>query len=121
MVQQSGPQPAGESRTGLRTAGIITAAFGGAAVVAGVILNLKVNSMASDMQKTNGYTDSKDSDRKTYESLGWAGYGVGAACVVTGAVLYYLGARSGSTGTSSVAFVPTLAPGQAGAIVKGAF
>jgi hypothetical protein len=121
MVQQSGPQPASDSGAGLRTAGIITAAFGGAAVVTGVILNLKVNSMASDMQKTNGYTDSKDSDRKTYVSLGWAGYGVGAACVVTGAVLYYLGARSGAPGAASVAFVPALAPGQAGAFVKGAF
>jgi hypothetical protein len=91
IVQQTNPQPANESGSGLRTAGIITAAFGGAAVVTGIILNLKVNSMASDMQKTNGYTDSKDSDRKTYETLGW------------------------------VALVPAFAPGQAGAIVKGVF
>ena len=121
IVQQTNPHPVNGSGSGLRTAGIITAAFGGAAVVAGIILNLKVNSMASDMQKTNGYTDSKDADRKTYETLGWAGYGVGAACVATGAVLYYLGARSGAAGTASVALVPAFAPGQAGAIVKGAF
>ena len=121
IVELTNPQPASESGSGLRTAGIITAAFGGAAVVTGVILNLKVNSMASDMQKTNGYTDSKDSDRKTYETLGWAGYGVGAACVAAGAVFYYLGARSGAAGTASVALVPAFAPGQAGAIVKGAF
>ena len=119
MVQQTNAQPAIESGSGLRTAGIITAAFGGAAVITGVILNLKVNSMASDMQKTNGYTDSKDSDRKTYETLGWVGYGVGAACVATGAVLYYLGVRA--PGTASVALVPAFAPGQAGAIVKGVF
>jgi hypothetical protein len=121
MLQQTSPQPASESGAGLRTAGIITAAFGGAAVVTGIILNLKVNSMASDMQKTNGYTDTKDSDRKTYETLGWAGYGVGAACVAAGAVFYYLGARSGAAGTASVALVPAFAPGQAGAIVKGVF
>ena len=121
MVQQTSPQPAIESGAGLRTAGIITAAFGGAAVVTGIILNFKVNSMASDMQKTNGYTDSKDSDRKTYETLGWVGYGVGVACVATGAVLYYLGLRSSPPGTSSVALVPAFAPGQAGAIVKGVF
>ncbi|HEX7500247.1 MAG TPA: hypothetical protein VF524_08060 [Polyangia bacterium] len=119
IIQQSNPQPASESGSGLRTAGIITAAVGGAALVTGVILNLKVNSMASDMQKTNGYTDGKDSDRKTYETLGWVGYGVGAACVATGAVLYYLGVRA--PGTASVALVPTFAPGQAGAIVKGVF
>jgi hypothetical protein len=121
IIQQTNPQPVGESGSGLRTAGIITAAVGGAALVTGIILNLKVNSMASDMQKTNGYTDSKDSDRKTYETVGWAGYGVGAACVATGAVLYYLGIRSGATGTATVAFVPAFAPGQAGAIVKGVF
>ena len=90
-------------------------------MVTGIILNLKVNGMASDMQKTNGYTDSKDSDRKTYETLGWAGYGVGAACVATGAVLYYLGARSSAAGTASVALVPAFAPGQVGALLKGAF
>jgi hypothetical protein len=118
-VQQTNAQPASESGAGLRTAGIITAAFGGAAVITGVILNVKVNSMASDMQKTNGYTDSKDSDRKTYETLGWVGYGVGAACVATGAILYYLGARA--PGTASLALVPALAPGRAGAIVKGVF
>jgi hypothetical protein len=121
IVQQTNQQPAGESGSGLRTAGIITAAFGGAAVVSGVILNLKVNSMASDMQKTNGYTDGKDSDRKTYQTLGWVGYGVGVACVATGAVLYYLGVRSGPPGTSSVALVPAFAPGQASASVKGVF
>ena len=121
MIQQSTPQPASESESGLRTAGIITAAFGGAAVVTGVILNLKVNSMASDLQKTDGYSAGKESDRKTYETLGWVGYGVGAACVATGAVLYYFGLRSGATGAASVAFVPALAPGQAGASVKGAF
>ena len=119
IVQQTNPQPASESGAGLRTAGIITAAFGGAAVITGIILNLKVNSMASDMQKTNGYTDSKDSDRKTYETLGWVGYGVGAACVATGAILYYLGIRA--SGTASVALVPAFAPGQAGAFVKGVF
>ena len=105
----------------MRTGGIITAAFGGAAIITGVGMNLKVNSMASDIQKTDGYTASKESDRKTYETLGWVSYGVGAACIATGAVLYYLGQRPGSAGSSSVAFIPAFAPGQAGAILKGAF
>jgi hypothetical protein len=90
-------------------------------LVAGIILNLKVNSMADDLQKTDGYTAGKESDRKTYETLGWAGYGVGAACIAAGAVLYVLGLRSGSPASTSVALFPTFAPGQAGAVVKGAF
>jgi len=61
MPSDSSPAPG----AGLRTAGVITAAVGGAALVTGLILNLKVNSMASDFQTLNGYTDSKESDRKT--------------------------------------------------------
>jgi tetratricopeptide (TPR) repeat protein len=121
VVQQANPQPAGQSGSGLRTAGIVTAAVGGAALVASVVMNLKVNGMASDLQKTNGYDSGKVSGRNTYETLGWVGYGVGAACVATGAVLYYLGIRSGASGSASVAFVPAFAPGQAGAVLKGAF
>ena len=121
VIQQTNPRLEGESGSGLRAGGIITAAVGGAALVTGVILNLKVNSMASDLQKTDGYTASKESDRKTYETLGWVSYGVGAACVATGAVLYYLGQRLGSPGSLSVAFVPAFSPDQAGAVLKGAF
>ena len=121
IVQSASPQAAGEPGSGLRTAGIITASVGGAALVAGIILNLKVNSMASDFQNLNGYTDSKESDRNTYETLGWTSYGVGGACVATGAVLYYLGVKAGKNGFSSVALLPALAPGGAFAVVKGAF
>jgi hypothetical protein len=120
-VQQTNPKLGSESWSGLRTAGLITAAFGGAALITGVVLNLKVNSMASDLQKTDGYTAGKESDRKTYETLGWVSYGVGAASIATGAVLYYLGRQPGSAGASSIAFIPTFLPGQAGAILKGAF
>jgi tetratricopeptide (TPR) repeat protein len=121
IVQTTRPSPASEPGSGLRTAGVIAASLGGAALVTGVILNLKVNSMASDFQSLNGYTDGKESDRKTYQSLGWVSYGVGAACVATGAVLYYLGARAGKHGSTSVALLPAFAPGGALAVMKGAF
>jgi hypothetical protein len=118
---QAGPdhaQVAVSPGAGLRSAGIITAAVGGAALVAGVLLNLKVNSMASDFQSLNGYTDSKESDRKTYQTLGWVSYGVGAACVATGAVLTILGLQD-RQGSTPMAFVP--GPGGASAVFKGAF
>jgi len=121
VVQPSNPPSANEPGSGLRTAGIVAAAVGGVALGAGVILNLKVNSLASDLQKTDGYFAGKESDRKNFETLGWVSYGVGAACVATGAVLYYLGLRSGSAGSTSFALVPAFAPGQAGALLKGAF
>jgi hypothetical protein len=104
--------------SGLRTAGIITASVGGAALVTGVLLNLKVNAMARDMETPGRYSDSKESDRKSYVAWGWVSYGVGAACVATGAVLYGLGWKSG---TSSLALLPSFAHGEAGAVVGGAF
>ena len=122
VVQQTNTRPASETGSGLRTAGIVAAAVGGAGLVAGVLLNLKANGMTSDMLKVDGYTDATESDRKTYETLGWTSYGVGAACVATGAILYYLGSRPATaSGSTSVAFLPVFAPGQAGAMVKGGF
>jgi len=120
FARQRAAQPS--AGAGWRTAGIVTAAIGGAAVVAGVALNLKVNSMAEDLEKTDQYSDAKESDRKTYRALGWAGYGVGVACVATGAVLYLLGRRPlRADSPPPVALVPTFATGQAGAVLQGAF
>ena len=108
-----------DTGSGLRTAGIATVSVGAAALVASAILNLKVNSIASDLTKTDGYSPSKESDRKTYQTLGWVGYGIGAACLATGAVLYILGVRSGDGGR--IALVPTLGSDHAGAALQGAF
>lgn len=113
--------PVGSRGSGMRIAGIATAAAGGAALVTGVILNIKVNSMASDFQTPNGYTPSKESSRASYETLGWLSYGLGAACITTGAILYVLGLRSGVNSSSSVALLPAFAPSGGAAILKGAF
>jgi tetratricopeptide (TPR) repeat protein len=105
---------------GLRIGGIVVASVGVAAAGAGLLFNLKANSMVNDMYKTqDGYT--KESDRKTYANLAWIGYGVGAACVVTGAILYGVGLKAKSSSSSSVALVPTLGPDHAGALLTGAF
>jgi hypothetical protein len=123
IVAQPEPQPAAtNSGSGLRVAGIVTASVGVAAVVAGVLLNLKVNSMLNDMETTvGGYSAAKNSDRKTYEALAWTGYGVGAACVVTGAILYGFGLRASRRSSTGVALLPAIGPGQAGALLTGAF
>jgi tetratricopeptide (TPR) repeat protein len=101
------PQPASETGSGLRTAGIVIAAVGGAALVTGVVLNLKANSMASDYETFNGYTKQKESQRKSYETSGWVSYGAAAACLTSGALLYYLGARANKDGSPSVAVLPS--------------
>lgn len=115
------PETSGSTGAGLRTVGGVTAAVGGAALLAGIMLNLKVNSMADDFSTLDGYTDTKESDRKTYETLGWVGYGVGAACIATGAVLYVLGHRVGKQRSSSLALTPAFTEGGATVILKGGY
>ena len=121
VVTQHAPQPASTSDgAGLRISGIVVASFGVIATGAGVLFNVKANGTVDDMYSTyDGYT--KESDRKTYETLAWVGYGVGAACVVTGAILYAVGLKARSNSTGSVALVPTAGPDRAGAALIGAF
>jgi hypothetical protein len=120
-VAQPAPQPDSTSDgAGLRIGGIVVASFGVIAAGAGILFNAKSNSMVNDMYSTyDGYT--KESNRKTYETMAWVGYGVGAACVVTGAILYAVGLKARSNSTSSVALVPTVGADRAGAALTGAF
>jgi hypothetical protein len=110
-----------KSGRGLRTAGIVLGAAGVASVVAGVLLSLKGNSLAGDMEKLDGYSPDKESSRKDYRNLSMVAYGVGAACVATGGILYFLGLRAAATATPSVAFAPVVTPHGAGAALTGAF
>lgn len=121
VAEPANPQTQPASGSGLRVAGITTASVGAATLVAGVLLNLKVNSMASDLETYGNYTDNKESQRKTYETLGWISYSVGGACVAAGALLYYLGLRSESHASISTSLVPVFAPDRAGAAIGGTF
>ena len=120
-LQQANPRSAATPGSGLRAAGVITASIGGAGIITGVALNLKVNSMATDMENLGNYSASKESQRKTYETIGWIGYSVGAACIATGAVLYYLGVRTARQNSATLALLPLLAPNHAGASLGGTF
>lgn len=118
--QPTTPKP----RKGLLTAGVITGVVGLAAVGAGIAFNLKANSMVDDMEtKVDGYTSSKNSSRSTYATMTWVGYGVGAACLATSAVLVGLGiaSRRASSAPASVALVPSIGPDQAGVLLRGGF
>jgi hypothetical protein len=117
-VEQATPAPAPRGR-GLRVAGIAAGAVGAASLVTAMVLNVKANTMADDLNQPAGYDRDKVSQRSNYETMSWVGYGVGSACLVGGAVLYYLGRRSGSA--PAVALFPTVASGQAGVNLHGAF
>jgi len=115
VVPQPQPAAASPAGGGLRVAGIVTASVGAAAVIAGVVLNLKANSMVSDAQDL--YDRDTYSSSKDYKTMSLVGYGAGAACLVGGALLYYLGVRAGS----QVAVSPVVGQGTAGALLGGTF
>jgi hypothetical protein len=121
MAGTQQPQLDGKAGSGLRIAGVTVAAVGAAAIITGVTLNLKVNSMSSDLAKSDNFNRDTDTSRKNYTTLGWVSYGVGAACLAGGSLLYYLGWHSGQGSGSSVALVPNVAPRMAGAVLTGAF
>jgi hypothetical protein len=100
--------------SGLRVAGIVVGAVGVAAVAAGALMSMKTHSLVDDMY-SNGFDPNKESSRKTYETMGWVSFGVGAAAIVAGATVYYLGwsaARSGSAETN-ISLVPVFGPDRA--------
>jgi tetratricopeptide (TPR) repeat protein len=115
MVLSATPS-SGRPGGGLRAAGAVVGAVGVAGVVTGLILNLKVNSMSSDVEAD--WNSGKNSTRQSYKTIGWAAYGAGAACVVGGALLYYLGWQRGEHGAS---IVPAVGPDMAAALLVGAF
>jgi tetratricopeptide (TPR) repeat protein len=109
------PASAGPDGGGLRVAGIATGVVGVAALAAGVVLNLKANSMVNDVQ--NRYDGGTLSSSKDYKTMSVVGYGAGAACLAGGVLLYYLGVRAGS----QVTVAPAVAEGTAGALLTGGF
>jgi hypothetical protein len=121
VATQAEPQddPSG-SGAGLRISGIVAASVGLAAVATGVVFNLKANSTAKELKNIGGYSPSKESSRKNYQTAAWIGYGAGAACIVTGAVLYIVGIKQPDS-AQSLALLPVISGGQAGVALTGGF
>lgn len=125
MVAQPAPETKPQARragAGLRIAGIATASVGVAALVTAIVLNVKANGIIHDMTAVNnGYSPGKADDHDSYKTAAWVGYGVGAACVAAGAVLFGLGLRSGAAPSSNLALAPVVGPDHAGAMLAGGF
>ena len=65
------------------------------------------------------FDSSKYDPSKTYRTMQWVTLSVGAAAIVTGGVLYYLGASKKSA--SPVAIAPIVGPGLGGAALSTSF
>ena len=109
------PSPSDGSRgKSLRVAGIISAAVGVAAIGTGVGLALKANSLSA-----TDYSRSREDERASLKTWSMVGYGVGAAAIVTGVVLYIVGWPSEQS--SSVALLPVVASDGASVLLNGRF
>jgi tetratricopeptide (TPR) repeat protein len=104
---------------GLRVAGIVCAAVGLAAIGTGFGLALKTQNMSSEADKNGGTTQAQEDLRKSLETWGWVSYGVGAAAIATGVVLYIAGWPSEKS--ANVALLPALAPDGASMVLGGRF
>jgi hypothetical protein len=120
------PAPEPKPGRGLRYAGVGVGIFGVAALASGVVFGLLVRQTQNQVedQTKSGVVDSsaisgKLSDGYRYETLQWISYGVGAAAVVAGSLLYWMG--TGSAETSSARVSPMFMTNGAGASLQMAF
>jgi hypothetical protein len=124
VVAAASPAPPASGGSGLRMAGIVTGAAGVVALGVGVLCNRKVNSLTDELntlRQNGGWNQGKESSRNSYETLGWIGYGVGAAALATGTTLYIVGASRKTETTSTVALVPVIFPGIASVSLQGRY
>jgi hypothetical protein len=92
---------------------------GAAALIAGVIFSIETHSISNDVTSdaaNRSYSRTTADRGKLFADLQWVGYGVGAAALGCGVVLYYVGYRiAQSSASDSVSLVPMLLPGGTGA------
>jgi tetratricopeptide (TPR) repeat protein len=104
----------------LRIGGIATAAAGGACIVTGIVFGAMASSKSDSVASATAFDPAADSAGRRDATLQWVFYGVGAAAVGAGAVLYYLGWRADAA-ESRVALLPSWAPESAGASLRVTF
>jgi tetratricopeptide (TPR) repeat protein len=99
---------------GLKIAGIATGGVGVVLLGTGIVFGMKAKSAQDDVQAAidNGDVwteelDQKDADGRSAAKLSTITLGVGAAAVVGGGVLFYLGLQKGKTESSGMSLVPS--------------
>jgi tetratricopeptide (TPR) repeat protein len=128
-VDQPAPGGASTPGAGMRVGGIVTMGVGAASLAAGIVFGLRAKSLASDLEDATraGMPWSQDladkeSQGKTMNTLAIIGYGVGAAAIVTGGVLFYLGTRKDARAAAERAeIIPTVGPGGAQVTLRVTF
>lgn len=110
--------PVSNPGRGLRIAGLVLGGVGVAAIGSGVFCTLKTRSITSNERKY-GATPAQEDERKRYETWGWVSYGVGAAALTTGVVLYLVGWPTSESG--QLALLPRVNSTGADLLLTGRF
>jgi hypothetical protein len=97
----------------LRTGAIAAAAVGVAGLGAGLVFGLRVHSLDREATLAMRHDPSRDASARTAQTLQWVMYGVGAAALMAGGILYYVA----GTHERRVALTPWLARGSGGAML----
>jgi len=122
VMPASSPESAG---TGLRTWGVVAGSVGVVAVGAGVVFSLLTSSTKKQVEsdgRIGFYDPNKDARGRTYSTMQWVGYGVGAGTIAASAVMFLLGSAADHVaGAQPVAILPAIGPGQGGALLQGSF
>jgi tetratricopeptide (TPR) repeat protein len=122
-----GPVESGSAGKGLKIGGLVTAGIGVALVVTGIVFAMKASSLQGEVQDAvdagmpwSEDLSSKDSDGKSAATMGKVLTIIGAAAVVGGGVMYFMG-RSKANAARSAYIVPTVTPNEAGVMVRLSF
>ena len=116
--------PATDTGRQLRIAAIATASVGVALVAAGVYFGARTHALSDEVTadaKKGLFSQSKYDEGQRDQLLQWVGYGIGAAALVSGGLLYFLGSRRADGEAATVTAMPTLGPGGAGASLRVVF
>ena len=114
------PQPTNPG-LGLRIGGIACGAAGLVSVGTAIYYYTRARSLSDRVTNSQTPTASDDQAGKDAQTMQWVFYGVGAAALVAGTVLYWLGSPSTNTGQTLAGVAPMVGPGLAGISAQGAF
>jgi hypothetical protein len=106
---------------GLRVAGIVCGAAGLASIGTAVYFYTRAASLSDRISSSDAPTSSDYQAGKDAETMQWVFYGVGAAALATGAVLYWLGSSSSAFAPTATVVAPMVGPGIAGLSAQGTF
>src|ERR1019366_4396606 len=103
---------------GLRAGGVVLGVLGAAAIGTGVGLALKTQSISSNEAK-NGPSQQQEDERKKLETWGWVSYGVGAAALAAGIVMYIVGWPNDDS--AKLALLPSVTSAGGNVLLQGKF